>query len=117
MAAFDIALQPAVVDYASPLKLFEYLALGKAIVAPRQPNLQEVLADGQNALLFDPTDPQALALALDRLAGDPALRATLATAALATIREKRLTWRENARRVSELCRAQVAPGKQAEICR
>ena len=35
VAAFDIALQPAVTSYASPLKLFEDLALGKAIVAPR----------------------------------------------------------------------------------
>jgi glycosyltransferase involved in cell wall biosynthesis len=43
VAAFDIALQPAVVAYASPLKLFEYLALAKAIVAPRQPNIEEVL--------------------------------------------------------------------------
>ncbi len=34
IAAFDIALQPSVVPYASPLKLFEYLAMGRAIVAP-----------------------------------------------------------------------------------
>jgi len=37
-AAFDIALQTALVPYASPLCLIEYLALGKAIVAPYQPN-------------------------------------------------------------------------------
>ena len=43
VAAFDIALQPAVVAYASPLKLFEYLALGKAIVGPAQPNIEEIL--------------------------------------------------------------------------
>lgn len=36
VAAFDVALQlPAVTAYASPLKLMEYLVLGKAIVAPR----------------------------------------------------------------------------------
>ncbi len=54
VAAFDIALQPAVVAYASPLKLFEYLALGKAIVAPGQPNIREILTHEKNALLFDP---------------------------------------------------------------
>ena len=53
VAAFDIALQPAVVAYASPLKLFEYLALGKAVIAPRQPNIEEILCDGENAVLFD----------------------------------------------------------------
>ncbi len=45
-------------SYASPLKLFEYLALGRAIVAPDQPNIREVLDDGVNALLFDPDDPR-----------------------------------------------------------
>jgi glycosyltransferase involved in cell wall biosynthesis len=40
VAAFDIALQPAVVGYASPLKLFEYLALGRAVIAPDQGNIR-----------------------------------------------------------------------------
>ena len=57
IASFDIALQPRVVAYASPLKLFEYMAAGKAIVAPDQPNIREVLTDGDTALLFDPSDP------------------------------------------------------------
>jgi glycosyltransferase involved in cell wall biosynthesis len=41
--AFDIALQTALVPYASPLCLFEYMAMGKAILAPDQPNHHEVL--------------------------------------------------------------------------
>jgi glycosyltransferase involved in cell wall biosynthesis len=59
VAAFDIALQPAVVPYASPLKVFEYLALGKAIVAPRQPNIEEILTDRLNAFCLIPTIPTA----------------------------------------------------------
>jgi len=102
VAAFDIALQPAVVDYASPLKLFEYLALGKAIVAPRQPNLEEVLTDGQNGVLFDPTQPDGLELALQRLCDDPALRARVAAGAQASIVQQGLTWRNNAQRVVAL---------------
>ena len=43
VAGFDIALQPRVVDYASPLKIFEYMAAGRAIVAPDQANIREIL--------------------------------------------------------------------------
>ena len=54
IAAFDVALQPDVVDYASPLKLFEYMALGCAIVAPDKENIREVLTNRKNCLLFNP---------------------------------------------------------------
>lgn len=102
VAAFDVALQPAVVAYASPLKLFEYLALGKAIVAPHAPNLLEVLDDGENALLFDPETPGALEAALQRLCADAPLRARLAEGARATIHRRRLTWDGNAQCVTAL---------------
>ncbi|HEX2829539.1 MAG TPA: glycosyltransferase family 4 protein [Burkholderiales bacterium] len=101
VAAFDIALQPAVVEYASPLKLFEYLALGKAIVAPRQPNIEEVLVDGENAVLFDASGA-GLEAALTRLCGDARLRERLGAAAAATIAQRNLTWTGNARRVESL---------------
>jgi glycosyltransferase involved in cell wall biosynthesis len=91
-----------VVAYASPLKLFEYLALGKAVIAPRQPNIEEILIDDDNALLFDPAVPGALEQALTRLCGDPALRQRLAASAAATIARRDLTWLGNARRVTEL---------------
>ena len=44
-------------SYTSPLKLFEYLAAGRPIVASRLPALAEVLEDGINALLVAPEDP------------------------------------------------------------
>lgn len=104
VAAFDIALQPAVVAYASPLKLFEYLALGKAIVGPAQPNIEEILAQDQNAVLFDPDSTASLAAAVDRLCVDRALREKVAAGARATIVEQKLTWHENALRVVALFR-------------
>ena len=52
IAAFDIALQPAVTPYASPLKLFEYLAMGKMVLAPDEENIREVIEDGVNGVLF-----------------------------------------------------------------
>ena len=102
VAAFDVALQPAVVSYASPLKLFEYLALGKAIIGPAQPNIEEILTDGENALLFDPADPKAMARAIDRLCADPLLRIRIADNARRTIADQKLTWLENAQRVVDL---------------
>jgi glycosyltransferase involved in cell wall biosynthesis len=102
VAAFDIALQPAVVEYASPLKLFEYLALGKAIIGPAQPNLMEILTDGQNAVLFDPKAADGMAGAIGKLTSDAALRQRVGENAKQTINDKQLTWRENALRAVEL---------------
>jgi glycosyltransferase involved in cell wall biosynthesis len=102
VAAFDIALQPAVVSYASPLKLFEYLALGKAIVAPAQPNIRELLSDEHNAVLFDPAQADGLPKAIDRLCNDAALRRHVGKNASATISDKKLTWKANAERVIHL---------------
>lgn len=116
VAAFDIALQPAVVAYASPLKLFEYLALSKAIVAPRLPNIEEVLTDEDNAVLFDPADPKGLEQALTRLAHDADLRDRVAAGAGATIARLGLTWNRNAQRVCALARrdgAGAAAGARA----
>lgn len=102
VAAFDIALQPAVVAYASPLKLFEYLALGKAIIAPRQPNIEEILIDGRNAVLFNAVEDGAFESGLARLCNDEGMRKALSDEALATIDRLDLTWLGNARRVAEL---------------
>lgn len=102
VAAFDIALNPAVVAYASPLKLFEYLALGKAIVAPAQPNIEEILTDGHNAVLFDPLDQDGMANAIDRLCSDAQLRRRVGENARLTIAVQKLTWRANAQRVTTL---------------
>ena len=108
IAAFDIALQPSVVDYASPLKLFEYLALGRAIVAPDKPNIREILSHETNALLFAVDDKNAFALAVKRLCDDAPLRARLGAAAKAAIDEQHLTWDSNAQRVASLFASMIA---------
>lgn len=102
VAAFDVALQPSVVPYASPLKLFEYLAMGRAIVAPASPNIMEVLSDGENAVLFDPDRTDGMVRALDRVCGDGELRRRIAEGARNTIAERGLTWDHNAERVIEM---------------
>jgi len=102
VAAFDVALQPAVTAYASPLKMMEYLVLGKAIVAPRLPNILEILDDGENAAMFDEQTPGSLETTLTRVCGDAALRRRLAVNARATIDRLQLTWAGNAGKVAAL---------------
>jgi glycosyltransferase involved in cell wall biosynthesis len=98
---FDIALQPKVVPYASPLKIFEYMACGRAIVAPDQANIREILVDGETALLFDPDEPAALWRAIRRLADNPELRDALGRAARRAVEAGDYTWRRNALRIIE----------------
>ncbi|MEB0163397.1 glycosyltransferase family 4 protein [Glaciimonas sp. CA11.2] len=107
VAAFDIALQPAVVAYASPLKLFEYLALGKAIVGPDQPNITEILTDGYNAVLFDPDHTDGLPVAIERLCADIGLRHEVGGNARRTIADQGLTWNANAVRVAKLFKSML----------
>lgn len=108
VAAFDMAVIPGVTPYASPLKLFEYLQLGRAIVAPDTENIREILTHEQDALLFDPAQADALEAALLRLASDGALRTRLGHSARETISEKSLTWDQNAERVVAIGRALMA---------
>ena len=109
VAGFDIALQPRVVDYASPLKIFDYMAAGRAIVAPDQPNIREILAHDRTALLFDPDRPGAMWDAIARLLADPALRARLGTAARAELQSRDYTWTGNAARIVAWAR-EARPG-------
>jgi glycosyltransferase involved in cell wall biosynthesis len=102
VASFDVALQPAVVAYASPLKLMEYLVMAKAVIAPRTPNLCEVLSDGDNALLFDAAESGAFEQALSRLCADAELRSRLAVGARMSIDRLELTWDGNARKALAL---------------
>ncbi|MFQ5600772.1 MAG: glycosyltransferase family 4 protein [Candidatus Krumholzibacteriia bacterium] len=63
--------------YFSPLKIFEYMAAGKPIVATSTGQIAEILTDGQSALLVPPGDVPALGEALRRLRDDPGLRRRL----------------------------------------
>jgi glycosyltransferase involved in cell wall biosynthesis len=103
-AAFDIALLPGINDYASPLKLFEYLWLGQAVVAPDQRNIREILTDGKDALLIDPKSPPAMTDAILRLCRDAELRQRIGAQARITLTEKGLYWSTNATRVVDLAR-------------
>jgi glycosyltransferase involved in cell wall biosynthesis len=102
---FDIALQPSATPYACPLKIFDYMASGCAIVAPDQPNIREILTHDETALLFDPADSAAMWRAIEQLAADASLRDRLGRAARAELEQRDYTWSGNASRVIALTMA------------
>lgn len=87
LAAMDILASPHVPNadgsrfFGSPTKLFEYMAMGRGIVASRLEQIAEVLDDGRTAILVPPGEETLLAEGLLRLVDDPDLRARLGAAA------------------------------------
>jgi glycosyltransferase involved in cell wall biosynthesis len=89
--------------FTSPLKLFEYMATGRPIVASDLPAFREVLVPGETAVLVPPGDPAALADGLRSVIADPALGARLAAAARAAVRD--YTWDRRAERLEVILSA------------
>ena len=101
--AMDITVAPYLEVpnfYFSPLKLYEYMASGLAVVASDAGEIAALVHDGQSGLVCPPGDVAALCSALLRLAQDAGLRARLGAAARREA--ERHTWSENARIVTQL---------------
>lgn len=104
LAACDILASPHVRNpdgsafFGSPTKLFEYLAMGRVVVASRLGQIGEVLEDGQTALLVEPGDAGELAGALERLVAEPDLRDRLARAGRDQA-EREHTWHRHTQRI------------------
>ncbi len=98
----DIALQPAATSYACPMKLIEYMAASKAIVAPDQPNIRELLVHAYNGLLFKPGDIDDLARQIESLLTDGEMISRLGRVARKTVETRPLNWNYNAEQVIEL---------------
>ena len=111
VAALDIALQPRATAYACPMKLIEYMAMGRCIVAPDQPNIRELLSDGMSARLFPPGDYRSMVSLIAELMASPAERSSLGRTARRTVIERDLTWRANATRALALLRAEHPDGQ------
>jgi len=108
---FDVALAPyPPLDHAfyfSPLKLFEYMACGIAVVAANCGQIAEIVQHNENGLLYEPGHIDGLAGGCERLLSQPKLRFALGHAAAKTISDH-YTWDQNARRVTELANSLIA---------
>lgn len=114
LAAFDVCViaspdLPFFRYYSSPLKLFEYMAAGRAIVCTDLPATSEVVRDGETALLVPPGNANALAEAIRRLRDDLALRSRLGEAARKEV--DHFSWQARAKRILAAIVATKATGK------
>ena len=106
LAACDILASPHVPNpdgtpfFGSPTKLFEYMAMGKGIIASDLEQIGEVLAHDRTAWLVRPGDPDDLTRGLKVLLDDPERRHRLGAAARAEV-VARYTWREHTQRIIE----------------
>jgi len=83
--------------FTSPLKLFEYMAAGRPIVASDLPAIREVLQDGENAILVPAGQADALAAAIERLLAESDYAGRLAHAAFHAAAA--FTWERRAARL------------------
>jgi glycosyltransferase involved in cell wall biosynthesis len=117
LAACDVLLSPHVrnVDgtpfFGSPTKLFEYMAMGRGIIASNLDQIGEVLRHEETALLVEPGDAEALAEAIARLLTDDSLARRLGEAARRAVLARH-TWTEHTKRIVEAlaCRAAAGAG-------
>ena len=113
---FDIALQPDVTDYASPLKMFEYMAAKSLVIAPSKPNIREIL-DDDCAVLFDPNSKNAfknsLTVALESIEQKNDMRERV----YEKMWDKGFTWDENARRIAKKAESLLAELRPALLSR
>lgn len=106
LAACDILVSPHVPNpdgtpfFGSPTKIFEYMAMGRAIVASDLDQISEVLHHGETGWMVRPGDSGAVAEGILRLVEDPDLRARLGSNARRAA-ETRHSWRAHTRRILE----------------
>ena len=87
--------------YTSPLKLFEYMAAERPIVASDLPSLREIL-NNRNAVFFKPDSPESLATTVKMLLSHEELRETLARQARKDVLE--YTWDKRAKKILDFLR-------------
>lgn len=91
----DICVLPDSNDHCSPMKLFEFLAMGKPVVLPSYTPLEETITDGEQGLFFSPKNEEGLKSALLSLIHSSSERERLGRNGRQLIKEKH-TWTQHA---------------------
>lgn len=109
LAAADVLVAPYKLEndlknigfYNSPVKLLEYMAMGKPIIASRIGQIEEILEHRKTGLLTEPGNYKDLVANISILAEDEQLKKKLGTYARNEA-ENKYTWEQNARRIMEI---------------
>ena len=96
------------------LAVLEAMACGAPVLVSQGAAVHEVLTDGQDAILFPPRNPDALAQKIQYLVSHTQERSRIAQAGLALVRTK-YNWEEFAKQVAELCR-NLVNGSVTQSC-
>lgn len=106
LGAMDIAVAPYIPNdnfYFSPIKIFEYMAMGKAVIGAKIGQVQEIVRHRETGLLFEAGNINQLADRISTLAKDQRLRETLGKNARQWVFSER-TWDNNAKKVIDIAR-------------
>ncbi|PWB55438.1 MAG: WalM protein [Nitrosomonadales bacterium] len=92
--------------YTSPLKLFEYMAMGKPIIISDLPAIREVLVQAESALLVEPENPSAIAEAVTRLQQNTDLAKQLGEHAR-QLAHNRYSWLARAQKIAKFMQQHI----------
>jgi glycosyltransferase involved in cell wall biosynthesis len=105
LSAADISVAPykkmEVEFWESPMKLFEYMASGTALITSSIGQISEIVKNEENGLLVEPGDAGALSLAMERLINNPSLRRSLSQTARQDV-ERSFSWEQYIERLESL---------------
>ena len=110
LRVMDIVVSPyrhEYLFYNSPMKLLEYMAMGKATVSTALGQIKEVVADGVNGMLYEPGNYDSMRAKLLELVRTPKLRQQLGLNARKTI-EGNWTWDLQAARLARVLQQVLA---------
>jgi glycosyltransferase involved in cell wall biosynthesis len=118
LASMNVAVAPYVASpnfYFSPLKVYEYMAVGLPVVASRMGQLAALIQHGVNGLLCTPDEPAELAGALEQLHCNAELRACLGQAARETV-DKDHSWQSVVERIIDIAyRESKVSGQESAV--
>ncbi|MFH2066625.1 MAG: glycosyltransferase family 4 protein [Pseudomonadota bacterium] len=101
IATMDIGLMPNSNAYGSPMKVFEYMAMQKPVIAPMIPTLEEIVDNGYNGILFDPSKSENLGQSIIQLLKNESLRKLMGERAQQKIINQ-FTWMNNGKGILEI---------------
>ena len=115
IASSDVCLSPfpskRELDYIYPIKIFEYMAMGKAVISTDLPGVSRIIQHGVNGLLVEPDNPKELAKAILQIYSNSALKEILGRNALEDVRQ--YDWTNINHQVEQAISKLVAPEGQA----